>query len=116
MQKIREEQTKKLEEAAAQNKKFGGWKKMRTSSKISLVLLILVAAASILAPILAPHNPTEIFNARMAPGDGFLFGTDDKGRDILSLLTDHRLRCHRHGTCVRLHHRRACRGVAQGGI
>jgi peptide/nickel transport system permease protein len=86
MQKIREEQTKKLEEAAAQNKKFGGWKKMRTSSKISLVLLILVAAASILAPILAPHNPTEIFNARMAPGDGFLFGTDDKGRDILSRM------------------------------
>lgn len=86
MQKIREEQTKKLEEAAAQNKKFGGWKKMRTSSKISLIVLVIVALVSILAPVLAPHNPTEIFNARMAPGDGFLFGTDDKGRDILSRM------------------------------
>lgn len=28
----------------------------------------------------------EIFTARQAPGNGFLFGTDDKGRDILSRM------------------------------
>ena len=49
-----------------------------------LILLILVALTAILAPLIAPHDPLEIFTARQAPGNGFLFGTDDKGRDILS--------------------------------
>ena len=86
MTKIREEQTAKLEEAASKGLKFGGFKNMKLSSKISLILLVLVALTAILAPLIAPHNPLEIFTARQAPGDGFLFGTDDKGRDILSRM------------------------------
>lgn len=86
MVKTREEQTAKLEEAASKGMKFGGFKNMRMSSKISLVLLILVALTAILAPLIAPHDPLEIFTARQAPGNGFLFGTDDKGRDILSRM------------------------------
>ena len=86
MVKIREEQTAKLEEAASKGMKFGGFKNMRRSSKISLILLILVALTAILAPLIAPHDPLEIFTARQAPGNGFLFGTDDKGRDILSRM------------------------------
>lgn len=86
MVKIREEQTAKLEEAASKGMKFGGFKNMRMSSKISLVLLILVALTAVLAPLIAPHDPLEIFTARQAPGNGFLFGTDDKGRDILSRM------------------------------
>ena len=86
MVKIREEQTAKLEEAASKGMKFGGFKNMRMSSKISLVLLILVALTAILAPLIAPHDPLEIFTARQAPGNGFLFGTDDKGRAILSRM------------------------------
>ena len=86
MVKIREEQAAKLEEAASKGMKFGGFKNMRMSSKISLILLILVALTAILAPLIAPHNPLEIFTARQAPGNGFLFGTDDKGRDILSRM------------------------------
>lgn len=86
MVKIREEQTAKLEEAASRGMKFGGFKNMRMSSKISLVLLVLVALTAILAPLIAPHDPLEIFTARQAPGNGFLFGTDDKGRDILSRM------------------------------
>ena len=86
MVKIREEQAAKLEEAASKGMKFGGFKNMRMSSKISLVLLILVALTAILAPLIAPHDPLEIFTARQAPGNGFLFGTDDKGRDILSRM------------------------------
>ena len=80
MTKIREEQTAKLEEAASKGLKFGGFKNMKLSSKISLILLVLVALTAILAPLIAPHNPLEIFTARQAPGDGFLIGTDDKGR------------------------------------
>ena len=86
MVKIREEQTAKLEEAASKGMKFGGFKNMRMSSKISLIFLILVALTAILAPLIAPHDPLEIFTARQAPGNGFLFGTDDKGRDILSRM------------------------------
>ena len=86
MVKIREEQTSKLEEAASKGMKIGGFKNMKMSSKISLILLVLVALTAILAPIIAPHDPLEIFTARQAPGNGFLFGTDDKGRDILSRM------------------------------
>ena len=86
MVKIREGQTAKLEQAASKGLKFGGIKKMSLASKISLVLLVLVALSAILAPIIAPYDPVEIFTARQAPGGGFIFGTDDKGRDILSRM------------------------------
>ncbi|MFQ7392599.1 MAG: ABC transporter permease [Collinsella aerofaciens] len=59
---------------------------MTLSSKIAAVVLVLVALTAILAPLLAPYSPVEIFTARQAPGNGFIFGTDDKGRDILSRM------------------------------
>ena len=67
-------------------KPLAGFRNMSLSGKISLVILVLVALSAILAPVIAPHNPTEIFTARQAPGAGFIFGTDDKGRDILSRM------------------------------
>ena len=72
--------------AASKGLKLGGWKKMTLSSKIAAVVLVLVALTAILAPLLAPYSPVEIFTARQAPGNGFIFGTDDKGRDILSRM------------------------------
>ena len=86
MVKIREKQTEQLEKAASKGLKLGGWKKMTLSSKIAAVVLALVALTAILAPLLAPYSPVEIFTARQAPGNGFIFGTDDKGRDILSRM------------------------------
>ncbi len=86
MVKIREAQTEKLEKAASSGARFSGLSNMSTSSKIALALLVVVALLAALASVVAPHGPTEIFNARQAPGDGFLFGTDDKGRDILSRM------------------------------
>ena len=86
MVKIREARTEKLEEAASSGARFSGLSNMSTSSKIALALLVVVALLAALASVVAPHGPTEIFNARQAPGDGFLFGTDDKGRDILSRM------------------------------
>lgn len=82
----RKEQAQKLENAAAKSAKFGGWKKMSTGSRISLILLLIVAFCSIFAVVIAPHDPIEIFTARQAPTAGFIFGTDDKGRDILSRM------------------------------
>ena len=86
MVKIREKQTEQLEKAASKGLKLGGWKKMTLSSKIAAVVLVLGALTAILAPLLAPYSPVEIFTARQAPGNGFIFGTDDKGRDILSRM------------------------------
>ena len=86
MVQIRKKQVEKLEEAATKGLTFGGFKKMKTASKIALVILVFVVLASIFANVIAPHNPLEIFTARQAPGNGFIFGTDDKGRDILSRM------------------------------
>ena len=69
MVKLREEQTERLEEAASKGMKFGGFKNMSLGSKISLILLVLVALTAILAPVIAPHDPLEIFTARQAPGN-----------------------------------------------
>ena len=86
MTKIREKQTDKLESAASKGLKLGGLKKMSISSKISLVLLILVALSAILAPVIAPHDPLEIGMAYQPPSAEHVFGTDNTGRDILSRM------------------------------
>lgn len=86
MTKIREKQAEKLESAASKGLKLGGLKKMSISSKISLVLLILVALSAILAPVIAPHDPLEIGMAYQPPSAEHVFGTDNTGRDILSRM------------------------------
>jgi peptide/nickel transport system permease protein len=51
--------------------------------------LILVAVISLLAPVLAPHDPIETnLSQRLAPigTPGYLLGADELGRDILSRL------------------------------
>jgi len=55
---------------------------------ISLIMIILFFIIAIFAPLIAPFDPTFIHeNAlRLAPGERFLLGTDDVGRDILSRL------------------------------
>ncbi|WP_226781285.1 ABC transporter permease [Oceaniglobus trochenteri] len=49
------------------------------------ILGVLIFCA-ILAPFIAPHDPTEIFwdHIQQPPSATFLFGTDELGRDILS--------------------------------
>lgn len=86
MTKIRENKTAQLEKAASKGLKLGGLKKMSTPSKISLVLLVLVALSAILAPVIAPHDPLEITKAYQPPNGTYLFGTDNAGRDILSRM------------------------------
>ena len=66
--------------------RFRRWKNMTIGARISLIVLVLVVLIAILANMIAPHNPYEIFTARQAPNADFLFGTDDKGRDILSRM------------------------------
>ncbi|HZG82343.1 ABC transporter permease [Brevibacillus panacihumi] len=53
---------------------------------ICSILLALLCVIAALAPVLAPHDPTEMFqNNRMeGSSDTFLLGTDQFGRDLLS--------------------------------
>lgn len=61
---------------------------------IGIVIIFISVIVAILAPVIAPHNPTEIFadSLRLPPSfteggkSGFFFGTDDIGRDLLSRL------------------------------
>lgn len=52
------------------------------------VLLALLCLTAVLAPVLAPHDPTQMFqDHRMEGSSGeFLLGTDQFGRDILSRI------------------------------
>lgn len=85
MVKLRGNLTDKME-ANPGKVHFRRWKAMSIGSRISLVVLILIVMIAVFANILAPHNPLEIFTVRQAPDAQFLFGTDDKGRDVLSRM------------------------------
>lgn len=79
---LREKTTKKLEGKV----RFRRWRNMTIGARISVIVLILVVLVAIFANVLAPCNPYEIFTARQAPSADHLFGTDDKGRDVLSRM------------------------------
>lgn len=80
---LREKTTQKLE---GKKVRFRRWKNMSIGARISIIVLILIVLIAAFANFLAPCNPYEIFTARQAPSPEHLFGTDDKGRDVLSRL------------------------------
>jgi peptide/nickel transport system permease protein len=54
---------------------------------IGAAILLLLALVAILAPVLAPYHPLEQTPQSLAPpSKEFLFGTDNIGRDIFSLI------------------------------
>lgn len=55
---------------------------------VGLVVLLVMIAIAILAPVLAPHAPNAISlaNYRKPPSADYLLGTDSQGRDVLSRL------------------------------
>lgn len=68
--------------------------KKNKGSMIGICIIILACLIAILAPFIAPHNPTHIYSdsLRLPPsfltggGPQFFFGTDDLGRDLMSRL------------------------------
>jgi len=80
-----EEQT---QEAAGENLWRSAWRTLRhhPTGMIGLVGFVLVLLVVILAPLLAPTDPTEMdFDHLLEPPSALHpFGTDDLGRDILS--------------------------------
>ncbi|WP_165050261.1 MULTISPECIES: dipeptide/oligopeptide/nickel ABC transporter permease/ATP-binding protein [unclassified Adlercreutzia] len=85
MVQLRGNLTKKLE-ANAGKVRFRRWKAMTIGARISLVILILIILMALLADFIAPYDPLAIYTARTPPNADFLFGTDDKGRDVLSRI------------------------------
>lgn len=65
------------------------WNSLR-SSPLGLIgagMLLVMALLALLAPVLAPHSPTQVnfgLAYQVPLTRGFLLGTDDLGRDILS--------------------------------
>jgi peptide/nickel transport system permease protein len=58
---------------------------MNGATKFGLVIIILMVAGAILAPVLAPYDPDAITESEIqAPSARHWFGTDDLGRDLLS--------------------------------
>lgn len=55
---------------------------------VALVFLLLLAAATLLAPVIAPYEPSAIdpANTLDPPSSLHLFGTDQLGRDVLSRI------------------------------
>jgi peptide/nickel transport system permease protein len=57
----------------------------RPSALIGLGIVLFWVLAAMLAPWLAPYPPNDfVGDALQPPGGGFLLGTDDLGRDVLS--------------------------------
>ncbi len=83
--KLHEDLTEKLEQNPGKVR-FRRWKSMSIGARISLVVLVLIVMVAIFAPLLAPHDPLAIDMARQAPTAEHQFGTDDKGRDVLSRM------------------------------
>ncbi|MGN0377634.1 MAG: ABC transporter permease [Suilimivivens sp.] len=54
---------------------------------VSFVIVVILGAAALLAPVIAPHDPNEIVGSFSgAPSREFWFGTDQIGRDVFSRL------------------------------
>jgi len=55
---------------------------------IAAILLVLVIATGVFAPLIAPYAPgdLQIFKINAPPGDGYLLGGDGSGRDVFSRL------------------------------
>ncbi|MDO4664938.1 MAG: dipeptide/oligopeptide/nickel ABC transporter permease/ATP-binding protein [Actinomycetaceae bacterium] len=66
--------------------RFGRWKALSTSSKISFVILAIVILGAIFAPIIATHDPLASDMINAAPSGEHWFGTDQIGRDVYSRI------------------------------
>jgi peptide/nickel transport system permease protein len=61
---------------------------MKTAGKISIAVLILISLISLFAPFISGYDPDmiDLDNLRKPPSIQHPFGTDNKGRDILSRI------------------------------
>ncbi|MEZ5589701.1 MAG: ABC transporter permease [Gammaproteobacteria bacterium] len=57
------------------------------SAKFGMLVILAYVFIALFAPVLAPYSETEIVGSQFEPwGEGFVLGTDNLGRDMLSRL------------------------------
>ena len=62
-------------------------KKAPWSAKFGLLVIAIYIFVAVFAPVLAPYGETDIVGSEFEPwGEGFILGTDNLGRDMLSRL------------------------------
>jgi peptide/nickel transport system permease protein len=62
------------------------FRRLNLMSWLSLAVLVLLALAAVLAPLITNHDPYLTGNDVTGPGGDFWFGTDSSGRDIYTRL------------------------------
>lgn len=76
--------------AIAQRSTGRAWKfiSRRPKTVIGGLVLLLMVLATVLAPVITPHNPIrgDLEEVSLGPGPGHPLGTDDLGRDVLARL------------------------------
>lgn len=75
-----------IEEAATPRSRKVFWRLLRhKSAVIGLVILTILVAMALFAPLIAPYDPIKISRDVMqAPSQSHLMGTDNLGRDVFS--------------------------------
>ncbi len=58
------------------------------SVRMSGGLLLIIVCVAIFAPLISPHDPIRMTprDRLKSPGAGYLLGTDEYGRDVLSRI------------------------------
>jgi peptide/nickel transport system permease protein len=66
------------------------WRRFRENplSVTGLIIIFVLAAVALFAPLIAPYRPTAInvYNVLSPPDTAHFFGTDELGRDVLSRM------------------------------
>ncbi|MFO0753289.1 MAG: ABC transporter permease [Thermodesulfovibrionales bacterium] len=66
------------------------WTRFRKNplSVAGLVIILILASLAVLAPLVAPYEPTriDVYNVLSSPTAAHPFGTDELGRDVLSRM------------------------------
>ena len=92
-----------LDKVSRPGMRFQGWRSLPTGSKIAVVVLLMIVAMAVLAPLVAPYDPgatglataeTTVhvqggpdivtYDPAVRPSPDHLFGTDKPSRDIFS--------------------------------
>jgi peptide/nickel transport system permease protein len=73
---------------SAAHRLTGGWQKVGRADRVIFGVFALLCVLTLIGPSFAPHDPTiRVGTPFLHPGQGgFLLGTDESGRDVLSRL------------------------------
>src|SRR3954452_5496705 len=60
----------------------------RPATVVGAAFVVIFLLAALLGPVLAPHPPLaqDLDHVLAGPSPGYLFGTDENGSDLLSML------------------------------